>query len=357
MLSTGELTPDEAAWRDLLREKDVELVRLKAAVAGQRAVNENIRTGRFEDGPALDLIELFDRYARSGAANAKTIRKWRRAVGKLVEYLGHGNAAAVERADLNRWTAALVADGLSKKTIVDGYLPAIRAAFAVAYEDGQIPANPASGLKVRAPKPMKLRERDQTDVEAATILKATLEPQQDRLASDHALARRWVPWLCAYTGARVGEITQLRAMDIMQEQGIWCIHITPEADGGVKTNEARMVPLHSHLIDQGFTTLAKEGDATPLFFREGTGNEANPGSKIRASHLAKWVRSLGVTVPQPFHGWRHRFKTMTRRVEMPEYLADKLQGHASPHQGGKYGDGELLRVLRDAIEKLPRYST
>jgi len=41
-------------------------------------------------------------------------------------------------------------------------------------------------------------------------------------------ARRWVPWLSAYTGARVGEITQLRKQDVIKRDGIHAIHITPE---------------------------------------------------------------------------------------------------------------------------------
>lgn len=243
--------------------------------------------------------------------------------------------------------------GLQGKTIRDGYLPAVGAAFGIAYESGALLVNPMAGLKVRAPKPVKLRDRDLTDDEAATILRASLAPSPPKLADHHALARRWVPWLCAYTGARVGEITQLRAMDIKQEAGVWCIHITPEA-GSVKTNEARLVPLHSHLISQGFADLAKAGDETPLFYDKDAGNEINPGSKIKAAALAKWARSLGVTAPQPNHGWRHRFKTMTRTAGIPEYVADKIQGHAPASQSRRYGSVPIT-TLRDAIELLPRY--
>lgn len=303
--------------------------------------------------PSLTLSELYEQYASSGAANAKTVRKWRSRVANLIDYLGHEDVKRITRADLNGWTAALVAKGLSKKTIVDGYLPAARAAFSIAYDDGAIHANPVTGLKVRAPKAVKLREREHSDQEAATILKAALGAQPERLSEHHSRARRWVPWLCAYTGARVGELTQLRAMDIQQEGGIWFLHLTPEA-GSIKTNEARKVPLHSHLIEQGFTDLARAGDATPLFHREGAGNEINPASKVRAADLAKWIKALGVETPQPNHGWRHRFKTMCRVAEVPEHLMDALQGHAPRHEGGKYGSNPLA-TLRDAVERLPRY--
>lgn len=44
-----------------------------------------------------------------------------------------------------------------------------------------------------------------------------------------ALAKRWLPWVCAYTGARVGEIAQLRKQDVAHEHGRWVLVITPEA--------------------------------------------------------------------------------------------------------------------------------
>lgn len=359
--STAEMDPVEAAAVDIFKEKDAEIARLQEALASLQASNERLGIKRLPlrgdptAGKAkLSLAGLFERYAESGAANAKTVAKWRNRVGNLVEFLGHDDATRVERADLNAWTESLIKKGLAKKTVADGYIPAIRAAFSIAFEDGAISDNPATALKVRGPKRVKLRERDHTDDEAATILKAALGPQPEGLADDHARARRWVPWLCAYTGARVGEITQLRAMDIQQDEGIWFILISPEADGGVKTGEARKVPLHSHLVEQGFTAFAKPNDPTPLFFREGTGTELNPASKIRASNLASWIRSLGVETPQPNHGWRHRFKTMCRIVEITEEVMDKLQGHANPLQGRKYGQSPL-KILHKAIEQLPRY--
>lgn len=352
-LTTAQMSPEDAAWVDVLHEKGVSLEMLRDAATGLQAGTQALAAERMRTPPALSLLALFERYAKSGAPNANTVRRWRNRVVQLVQHLGHDDARRVTRADLNGWTADLVAKGLSGKTVTDGYLPAVRVALAVAYEDGSIPTNPAAGLKVRAPKPVKLRERELSNEEAASILRGTLQPQPERLSPEHALARRWVPWLCAYTGARVGEITQLRAKDIQKAGDIWFIHITPEA-GSVKTDEARLVPLHSHLVEQGFTQLADAKKETPLFYRGGAESELNPRSKIRASDLAKWVRSLGVDAPAPNHGWRHRFKTMARVAEIPEYLADKIQGHAATTQGRSYGSNPLA-LMSAAIERLPRY--
>lgn len=188
-MSTAELSPDQAAAVDLIRERDAELDELRSAVAVMEAeVGNQVTTSHAPRGTSLSA--LFDRYAASGAANPKTVSKWRARVVNLVSFLGHDDASRVTRADLNRWIEELVGKGLAKKTIVDGYVPAVRVALAIAHDDGAIPANPASALKVRAPKVAKLRERDLDDVEAITILRASLLPQPVGLSEKHALARR-----------------------------------------------------------------------------------------------------------------------------------------------------------------------
>jgi integrase len=190
-----------------------------------------------------------------------------------------------------------------------------------------------------------------------TILRGTLAAPSPKLGRYKAATRRWVPWLCAYTGARVGEITQARSQDVAKVDGIWTLNITPEA-GTVKTNRARVVPLHDHLIEQGFLDFVASCDG-PLFYQ--TRANANPDArapyKLAANRLAQWVRELGVTeVPQPNHSWRHTFKTLSRTVGMPEGAADYIQGHAPANDSRAYGSHDLATLAAE-IAKLPRFST
>ena len=113
--------------------------------------------------------------------------------------------------------------------------------------------NPFAGCVVEVPRAKVTREtgRAFTEAEAVTILRAALttpiNPKQPFTA-----AKRWVPWIAAYTGARAGELTQLRRQDVESRPGVgWVIRITPEA-GTVKTGEVRVVPLHADLVKQGF---------------------------------------------------------------------------------------------------------
>lgn len=305
---------------------------------------------------AVSLKQLFEDYAASGASSPRTVAKWRPHVHNFVDYIGHDDATKVTAAEVNGWVKALISKPLAVKTVQDSYLPAIKIILSDAVAQGLIPSNPAAGVKVRGPKPTQTRGKGLTDAEAETILKAALGPHPKSLPAFTALARRWVPWVCAYTGARVNEITQLRAMDIREEEGVWMIHITPEA-GSVKTGKARKVPIHSHLIEQGFHKLGRAGDATPLFYNpkamRGGSKTATQATKM-GERLAKWVRSLGIEGVQPNHGWRHRFKTVARAVRMDTEARDAIQGHAPQTEGQAYGEWPL-DALRVEVEKLSKY--
>jgi integrase len=175
-----------------------------------------------------------------------------------------------------------------------------------------------------------------------------------------AAAYRWVPWLCAYTGARVGEITQLRKQDLRQvspaEGGgaaLWVITITPEA-GTVKTNAAREVVLHRHLVEQGFPAFVASAKPGHLFLRPAAdGSSLGPLRGVR-NRLREFARAI-VTDPNvaPNHGWRHRFKTVGMQADIAPRILDAIQGQAPVSAADHYGD-VTLRTMADAIAKFPR---
>jgi len=306
---------------------------------------------------AVSITQLCEDYAETGAAAPHTLSKWRSAIRSFVDHVGHDDATKVSRADAHSWFDKLMAEGRKVQTVRGTYRAALARLFKVAYDRGQLPSNPFERLEVVGRKAAQTARKDLTDSEAKTILTAALAEQPAGLSEAHKRARRWVPWICAYTGARVNEITQLRAMDIRQEEGVWVFRITPEA-GSVKTGKARSVPIHSHLIEQSITKLAKAGDETPLFYDPDAvrkGSETHPLPKQMGSKLAKWVRELGVTeVQSPNHGWRHRFKSLARRVGMDPEARDAIQGHAPATEGQAYGEWDM-ETLRAEVEKLPTY--
>jgi integrase len=369
----ADLTEKEAAAARLLREarrerdryRDRYHVRKRRDQAAPSAKLEPIHWVRPDISPAVTLTGMFDGYASQEGSKPTTVKQFRSIINHLVAFLGHDDAKAVGLPDLVRWREHLRTEQIkgakvrSAKTINDSYLAAANAVFAYGVNQLLVPANPANGLaKVRVTKAPKLRDRDFSKAERTAILQAALVPATGKLSAERALARRWVPWLCAYTGARVNEITQLRREDIREIEGVWTIHITPEA-GGTKTNEARTVPIHEHLIAHGFLDAIKNKAKGPLFYDP----EAARGGSDRGQHkkvgmfLAAWVRNdVGVTdkAIMPNHAWRHTFKTICLEAGIEERAADYMQGHASKGQGRRYG-ANTIPALAAQLAKFPRF--
>jgi hypothetical protein len=61
-------------------------------------------------------------------------------------------------------------------------------------------------------------------------------------------------------------MTQLRGADLIERDGIHGLRITPDA-GTVKNKKTRIVPIHDHLIEQGFLEFVKGRGAGPMFYR------------------------------------------------------------------------------------------
>ena len=136
---------------------------------------------------------------------------------------------------------------------------------------------PFARVKVDVPKVVVLREEGKAfkPEEAKVILRAALAISNTRDAFPRA--KRWVMWLCAYSGARAGEITQLRGVDVIPRGDFYAMRLTPEA-GSIKTGNARTVPLHEHLIAQGFIEFVTGSGRGPLFYnvRAADTAEADP---------------------------------------------------------------------------------
>lgn len=315
---------------------------------------------RAADPKALTFANLFDAYARLpgkfGVRRDTTIRQFRKTfvedfAGFVRARTGHQDPARVSLSDVVAWRDQLIASGLSAKTVKDKKVAAVRAIYARAEKDGVLASNPAAKVEVPVGKRTRERESGFTDAEAEAILRAAKSFQPGRHSPETAAAIRWVPWVGAFTGARVTEITQLRQEDVFQDPDGWVIRFTPEA-GGIKTGQYRDVPVHPCLIKQGFVGFVQSAKSGPLFYRsDRSGTISRPKASAVGGRISEWVREL---VPdkrvQPTHGWRHRFKTLARRVGMEAEARDYIQGHTIKGMGAIYGD---MAGLAREMAKLP----
>lgn len=291
----------------------------------------------------------FDELVRDWAAEThpreKTLYEWERAVRRLTTFLGHDDAARLTADDLIAWKGSLIESGLSPKTIRDAMLAAIRAILQWAVNNRRLASNPAERIVIDVKTKPSDSRRSFTDAEAAIVLKAALAETDP--------VRRWVPWLCAYSGARVAEICQLRVEDVVRIDSIWCMKIDPEA-GPLKTRSSeRAVPLHPALIESGFLTFVATVKSGPLFSSlppNRFGSRGGNGTKI----LGRWVRSLGLTDARlaPNHSWRHRLKTLGRRHGLAPDIVDAITGHGRKTVSDSYGEFPMEALERELM-KIP----
>jgi integrase len=297
---------------------------------------------------------------------ASSVNRWRAVFSALRETFGDRDLVSITPEEVQEWIDGLTTEDRSAHVVNDVWLRAARTVVQWAVTRKRLPSNPFSGATVALPKrPPKLREREFLEAEWRMILKATLEPPPARMEPYNAAARRWVPWICAYTGSRPGEAAQLRGEDIARHaEGFWTMRITPEA-GDVKGNTARTVPLHEHLIEQGFIEFAQSKGKGPLFYdpdgrRKVDDDPTNPTRRPWAKSrdkLSEWVRGLGVTDPgiSPNHAWRHTFKRIAARAGIERRIRFAMCGHISTDEGDRY---ETPSVEDMAVEgrKFPRYT-
>lgn len=307
--------------------------------------------------PAVPLKGLVDDWwveAKAGGRTVSTYESYRSAFTRLADFLEHDDAQMVTPADLVRFKDHRLAQGVSPKTVGDSDLSALRSIFGWAVDNMKLTSNPAEKVRVKRPKQIVRRSKALTAEEAKAILSHALGHKRGREHAKTFAAKRWVPWLCAYTGARLGEMVQLRKQDLRKEGEVWVVTITPEA-GTVKDKEVREVVLHAHLIDLGFTAFVEVAPAGYLFL------DAEPDKDIRG----RWrttknrVREFAREVVKdsdvaPNHGWRHLFKTLGREAGIADSVLDAICGHAAKTIGGHYGD-VTLRTQAAAIAKFPRF--
>jgi integrase len=390
-------------WRPSAQERKAAAV--KSATRDNSSLTFNRLTSMWRDDPQV-------------APAASTVASYGKSFELLAKMVGHDDPARLSHEDIQRFKEARL-EVVSPKTVKANDLAGIRSVLQWAIDEGHLPGpNPARDVKVKVPKGERARSRPKrhspdagpglTDGEALAMLRAALQYTRasPREKAKTAAAKRWVPWLMAYTGARVGEVAQLRKEDVRpHERGFWYLVLSPEA-GTIKTGVENFVPLHSHLVELGFIEFVKGAAKGHLFLDpqpDGEREVAAEGPKLKPGYVRKaagqgarkrreWDRTSafsrtddprGILGPlnglknrlgafarevitdkavQPLHGWRHRFKPWAM-VEggMPARMANEIQNHAS--SGGADGETKVTRgygrftvVQRhEAVERLPRY--
>ncbi len=304
------------------------------------------------NGPAKEALtfdSLIDGWAREAEPKQSTVDQWRSQLRNLVEVTGITDATRLTAEHVIQWKDALL-DRLAAKTINDSYLASLSKVLNWAVENRKLPANVAKGVRVNRKRKPSTKMLGYSDEQASVILAAA--------SASTTPAYRWLPWLCAMHGGRVGEFSQLRKSDIRKDRsGIHYMYITGEVKN---EGSERDVPLHPHLIKLGFLSFVESHKDGPLFFDPSKRRKADakkPQSKIVNKDVAAWVKELGVEGVgrvrrvDPSHAWRHRFKTECSAAGIQDRVSDAITGHAPRTEGQAYGDVTLTTKF-EAVKKI-----
>lgn len=169
-------------------------------------------------------------------------------------------------------------------------------------------------------------------------------------------AAYWIPLIGLFSGARLGELCQLRTADVQTIEGVPVLVLTDAGeDQRIKTSAGRRsVPIHSELIRLGFLKYvegAKAVGSVSLW----------PALKTRkgkpSGYFSRWFsefrKGLGLGSYPDFHCLRHTVRPLMRRAGFSESTMDKVTGHETRGSEGTVTyDHFTLTELQAAVEAI-----
>ncbi|WP_342028053.1 DUF6538 domain-containing protein [Afifella marina] len=249
-----------------------------------------------------------------------TIDKFTRHTREFAKFIGSERASDTTRQKAAAWLDHMREEAdkgkkLSNKTMGDK-LASLKAVLGWGrqHDFGFFPeGNPVSGIRPPTARSIPQGSRTFTLVEARAILqacRAETEPE-----------RRWLPWLMAYSGARINEVAGLTRDDFFERDGDSFYHIRSNAVRRIKTRTSeRRVPLHPAIVEEGFLAFLKEQKKGVRLF-DNRADEA----------LRKWVgRELLTRDVPPNHGWRHLFEDLCTNAGRRSYAEASAMAKVLP---------------------------
>ena len=353
----------EASHRDALNLQGDTFKTAIQVMSAHIPERQNNRSGTLKND--LKLSELVSDYFSGESLERRnikpaTIRKDRDSLKLFLEIIGDKNISQVSQAD-----AVIFADSCptygrenrSRRAIstINGYLNSISKfsgwITSIHSELGHVELN-FSDLRTRRTVHSSAERSAFTNEEVLKILNHTKllnfkieEP-----------VKYWVPYIAAYSGARLEEITQLSPLtDIYQADGIWVIEINENDGKSVKTlSSNRRVPIHSELIKIGFLDYVarlKSANSKTLFpdekIRDGRTGK-NAGKRVN-----RFIQKVAGIKGKSLHSFRHTFSTILKRLLVVESITAEILGQK--HGGmtyDRYGKGHLIETLKDSVEKI-----
>lgn len=219
-------------------------------------------------------------------------------------------------------------------------------------------------LKLTADRRQAEGRQPFSDADLKAVFSCPVYTAKRRPVGGGGEAAFWLPLIGLLTGARQGELAQLRVEDLRQDlgSGIWFLDIGTSGGRTLKTaTSRRKVPVHPTLEKIGLLryrqSLTAKGAAFgsslwPDIRSDSAGRVSGPWSKW----FNRYLRDVaGLTDERlVFHSFRHTFKRMARDAGLSEEMHDALTGHSAGGVGRSYGFGFGLEAMASSIARIPR---
>jgi len=350
------------ALRDCLREYRRAFQSIRARDAGEvvETPAPSVLGAPVQKEKATTLRDVFDRWKRSGATPRKedSIQAMDRT---LRQFEGKHPSAALR--DITRemgeaYRSWLMETCRTPKTARDR-LTGLKTLLKYAFRDLEwTQRHTWEGLDIKAKTTNKRRAITEGEMRKLFGTSLHTEYALPKIKQGGQDAAYWIPLLGAFTGARLGELCQLRTVDVQTVDGIPALALTDDGeDQSIKTEAGRRtIPIHSELIRLGFMDYARA--------MKEAGNESLwPALPIRkgkpSDFFGRWFREfrkeLGMEGPgaPSFHYFRHTVRPLMRRAGFDAMTRDLITGHeAGGSIGDRVYDGLLLAELRPAVEAI-----
>lgn len=289
-----------------------------------------------EAGPALfaempTLRELYQRWLRTKKRTKSSEQACLLAINTCERALGRLPIDQLTRAHGDAFRSWLQEQPISPKTARDR-LTWVKSLLGYAFRELElIPKQPWEGMEIKVSKAQTRRPWKDEELQqlfSQPLFTAYDTPKGKKSGSDAAY---WVPLMALYSGARIGELSQLRTCDFGVVDGIPMLTITNTGEGQRVKSDAglRSIPVHPELVRLGlleYVQAIRDTGHTQLWPILRIDPE-RPGLTL-SNWFGEYRRSVGLTERYPdFHSFRHSARTRMARAKIPEKVQDSITGH------------------------------
>jgi len=301
----------------------------------------------------LTLGRILEKWELEARPRPKTIAEWRLVINRFNDLHGILKIDQITKSNIVAFKNSRLKRGNAPATVTK-QLGALSSLLQYSVDNDLISTNVAAGVRVAKSKVEKKARLPYKIEDLNKIFSCPIYTDNHRPQGGGKEAAYWLPLLALYTGARLEELGQLQKKDVQQQNSIWYINISDEADGtSVKTYSSRRnIPIHPALLKLGFIEYAHQ-----QYERIFPALKVDSHKSLTGNFSKWWGRYareiIGITDKRKvFHSFRHAFKDACRNSGIHQEIHDTFTGHAGSNVGSTYGSGASLKRLADQMEKL-----